>query len=255
MSSRVALGGVLAAFLAGCGGQTETVTDDKSAPPPIPATSTTTTVRSVAEAVIVRVRRSVLPVSCAGPNGGDRFVGTGFRAKNGVVTASHVVAACPSGTTISFGYGSGSVSTDDPTHDLALIDQSEVLPNPDTDPDPKPLRPESRPAYVGQSLALLGIPAVPTIGNLFKRAVMVVPGTVVATHHPQVVTTELGVRKAHNDTIEVAVQGVAQGQSGGPAVDSAGKVVGVIVGGAPGFATLIPVSELASLRRAANRHI
>ena len=45
---------------------------------------------------------SVVPVFCSGPDTPDDFVGTGFSLRNGVVTASHVVAACPSGTTISF---------------------------------------------------------------------------------------------------------------------------------------------------------
>jgi S1-C subfamily serine protease len=248
MRSRVALSGVLAAFLAGCGGQTETVTDDKSAPAPIPAASTTTAAHPVAGATTARVKRSVLPVSCSDPNAGHRFVGTGFRTTSGVVTASHVVGACPSEATISFGYGYGTVVTDDPTHDLALVGESEVYPNPETDPNPKPLRPEPRPAYVGQPLALLGIPALPSLDNPFKHVVTVAPGTVVATHHAQVVTTAQGARKTLGDTIEVAVPGIAHGQSGGPAIDSAGKVVGVLVGSAGGFATLTPVSNLASLR-------
>ena len=45
----------------------------------------------------------------------------------------------------------------------------------------------------------------------------------------------------------VAVPGVVQGESGGPAVNSAGRVVGVIVGSAPGIATLTPVTYLKSL--------
>jgi S1-C subfamily serine protease len=189
----------------------------------------------------------VLPVSCFDPNAGDGFVGTGFRMKNGVVTASHVVGACPSGTTISFGYGYGIVSIDDPTHDLAAVDQVEVYPNPDTDPDPKTLQIEPRPAYVGQSLALLGIPAAPSFGSPFKHSVTVVPGTVVATHHPQVMTSAQGTRTTLKDTIEVAVPGIAHGQSGGPAIDSAGKVVGVIEGSRSGIATLTPAAHLKSL--------
>jgi S1-C subfamily serine protease len=255
----VALGGVLAAVLAGCGGQTATVTGDASdlastavtgdtSAPALPvAPSTTRPARPVPGAVTGRVTRSVLPVSCSDPNAGDGFVGTGFRTKNGVVTASHVVGACPSGTTISFGYGYGTVSTDDPTHDLAVIDQVEVYTNPDTDPNPKPLQLEPRPAYVGQSLALLGIPAVPSFGSPFMRSVTVVPGTVVATHHAQVLTSAQGTRTTLKDTIEVAVPGIAHGQSGGPAIDSAGKVVGVIAGSVSGIATLTPAPHLMSV--------
>jgi S1-C subfamily serine protease len=194
--------------------------------------------------VISKVKHSVLPVSCSDPNVGDGFEGTGFRTRNGVVTASHVVGACASGVPISFGYGYGTVSTDDPAHDLALVGQSDVYPNPLTDPNPEPLQLEPRPAYVGQPLALLGIPELPLLGNPFKRPVTVVPGTVVATHHAQTLITEQGARKTLKDTIEVAAPGIARGQSGGPAVDSAGKVVGVIAGSAAGFATLTPVTDL-----------
>jgi len=255
----VALGGVLAAVLAGCGGHTETVTGDASDPASTAVTgdasapgltvapSTTRRASPVPGVVTGRVRRSVLPVSCFDPNAGDGFVGTGFRMKNGVVTASHVVGACPSGTTISFGYGYGTVSIDDPTHDLAAVDQVAVYPNPDTDPDPKTLQIEPRPAYVGQSLALLGIPAAPSFGSPFTHSVTVVPGTVVATHHPQVMTSAQGTRTTLKDTIEVAVPGVAHGQSGGPAIDSAGKVVGVIEGSRSGIATLTPAAHLKSL--------
>jgi S1-C subfamily serine protease len=189
----------------------------------------------------------VLPVSCSDPNAGHSFVGTGFTTRNGVVTASHVVGACPSGTTLSFGYGHGTVSTDDPDHDLALVAQIEVYPNPEGDPNPDPLQLEPRPAYVGQPLALLGIPTVPSFGSPFTRPVTVVPGTVVATHHAQVVTSALGARKTLKDTIAVAVQGIAHGQSGGPAIDSAGKVVGVIEGSGAGIATLTAVTHLTSL--------
>ena len=121
--------------------------------------------------------------------------------------------------------------------------------NPGTDPNPTPLRLESRPAYVGEPLALLGIPAFPLLGNPFKRPVTVVIGHVVATNRTQVLTSGEGeeARETLRDAILVAVPGVVKGDSGGPAVDSAGKVVGVIVGSAPGIATLSPVTDLASL--------
>jgi S1-C subfamily serine protease len=256
----VALGGVLAVALAGCGGQTETVTGDASdpasragtgdasAPPLTVAPLTTRLAGSVPGAVSGRVRRSVLPVSCSETNAGDGFVGTGFTTEDGVVTASHVVGDCPSGTTLSFGYGYGTVSSDDPTHDLALVGHIELYPNQVGDPNAKPLQLEPRPAYVGQPLALLGIPAAPSFGSPFWRPVTVVPGTVIATHHAQVMMSAKGARKTLKDTIEVTVPGIAHGQSGGPAVDSAGRVVGVIEGSALGIATLTPVTELTSLR-------
>ena len=196
------------------------------------------------------VKASVLPVFCPGSDAGDGFEGTGFWVRNGVVTASHVVAACPPGTTIDVGDGlGGTVSTDDRSHDLALVTyQSLGYRAPNTSPDPKPLRLESRPAYVGEPLALLGIPALPVFGNPFKREVIVATGHVVATNRTQVVTSANGAPETLRDAIEVAVPGVVSGESGGPAIDSAGKVVGVIEGSAFGLTTLTPVTDLASLR-------
>ena len=60
-----------------------------------------------------------------------------------------------------------------------------------------------------------------------------------------------GTGRGLRDAILVAVPGVVQGESGGPAVNSAGRVVGVIVGSAPGIATLTPVTSLTSLPSAA----
>jgi S1-C subfamily serine protease len=68
----------------------------------------------------------------------------------------------------------------------------------------------------------------------------------VATNTTQVLTSDQGMRETLNNAIEVAVPGIAQGQSGGPAVDAAGRVVGMIEGGASGFATLSPVTVLPS---------
>jgi S1-C subfamily serine protease len=113
---------------------------------------------------------------------------------------------------------------------------------------PKPLQPESRPAYVGEPLALVGIPALgPALGGLFTLPVTVVQGTVVATNHPQVVTLADGGHETLVDAILVAAQGVVPGDSGGPAIDPAGNVVGVIAGSGPGVATLTPVTDLTSL--------
>ena len=210
---RVALGGVLAAVPAGCGGQTKTVTVVTCAPALTAAPTTTTAASPVPEPVMARVERSVLPVSCSSQNAGSGFVGTGFRVRNGVVTASHVVVACPPGTTIRPGDGTGTVSTDDPTRDLALVTyQSPAFPQRSLDPNPKPLRLESRPAYVGEPLALLGVPALPLLGNPFTLQVTVVPGNVVATNHTQQLTSAEGVRETLTDAIEVACPGVVPGR-------------------------------------------
>jgi hypothetical protein len=49
------------------------------------------------------------------------------------------------------------------------------------------------------------------------------------------------------DAIRVTTSGTLSGESGGPAIDAAGKVVGVIEGGGFGFTTLTPVADLRSL--------
>ena len=245
---RVAVGGVLAALLAGCAGQTKAVTGDPSAPSLTPAPSTTTAVDPVRWPVTARVKRSVLPVSCSAPDTANEFVGSGFRVSDGVVTASHVVADCPPRTTFSLGSGSGGAVSTDATHDLALLGYEKYW-NPGTDANPTPLRLESRPAYVGEPLALLGIPASSSLGNSFKRPVTVAIGHVVATNRTQVLSSAQGkgAGETLRDAILVAVPGVAPGESGGPAVNSAGKVVGVIVGSGPGIATLTPVTDLGAL--------
>jgi len=96
---------------------------------------------------------------------------------------------------------------------------------------------------------LLGVPAFPLLGNPFKRPVTVAFGHVVATNRTQVLTSAKGhgARETLRDAILVAVPGVMKGESGGPAINSAGKVVGVIVGSASGIATLTPATAVTSL--------
>jgi len=242
---RIALAGVVIVVMAGCGGQARTVSVVGSGPATTAAPSTKTAVSPVGWPVTARVKRSVTPVFCSGPNA-KSFVGTGFRVRDGVLTASHVVAACPPEATISLGWGTGGFVWTDRTHDLARLTYAEYL-HPNTDPDPPPLRLETKPAYVGQPLALLGIPELTSLDNPFEREATVVTGHVVATNRTQVLTSDEGPGERLRDAILVAVPGVVQGESGGPAVNSAGRVVGVIVGSAPGIATLTPVKSLKSL--------
>jgi S1-C subfamily serine protease len=244
---RAALLGGVAAVLVGCGGQTEAVTVTRPAPPSTVAPSTVTTAATpVPQSVTASAKKSVLPVVCGSPNTAEvDFEGTGFKVTRGVVTASHVVAACAAGAPIwfqiGFGSASGSVSTDDPTHDLALATYQSP------DPSPQPLRAEAARPYVGEPLALIGIPGslVPIPG--FQGWVTVTRGIVLATHQTQQLTSAEGVRETLTDAIRVTTPGVLSGESGGPAIDAAGKVVGVIEGSGPGVATLTPVADLISL--------
>jgi S1-C subfamily serine protease len=223
----VALGAAVAAFLAGCGGESETVTGDPSASSSVAAPATEGEDSPAWGPVTASVMQSVLPVFCSDANAADGFVGTAFRVSNGAVTASHVVAACRPGTTISIGggTGTGTVSTNDRTHDLALVKyQRPWDPMQNTDPDPTPLRLESRAAHVGEPLALLGIPEFPLLGNPFKRQVTVVTGHVLATNRTQVLRSDTETPETLKDAIEVVVPGVAPGESGGPAIDLAGRL-------------------------------
>ena len=213
------------------------------------------------KSVVARAEKSVVPVVCINPApglsafAGTGFTGTGFKVTRGVVTASHVVAACsaetalsyscPDGATIEFyigpGDGCGSVSRHDPAHDLALLTYHTSRAS------PHPLQAESAHPYIGESLALIGIPDTQDLIPGFQGYATVTHGIVLATHRTQQLTSADGKRETLIDTIQVATPGVLPGESGGPAIDPAGKVVGVIEGSNPGIATLTPVADLTSL--------
>jgi S1-C subfamily serine protease len=204
----------------------------------------------VQERLIASVEKSVRSVYCDSPNVWDGLTGTGFIIQGGpqgrFATASHVVAACPTEAGILFGQDklpamSGTVSTNDRVHDLALVTYQPL----DSSRD-RPLRLESAPAYVGESLALIGMPGLSGFSS-FQHQVQVVPGTVVATNRTVRLASSEGGPETLTDAIEVTAAGVAGGESGGPAIDAAGNVVGVIEGSGPGIATLTPARDLMSL--------
>jgi S1-C subfamily serine protease len=199
----------------------------------------------VPERVIARVEKSVRSALCYAPGVSDHLIGTGFIIASGLVTASHVVAACPAGTEILVGLdtapgpaNSGTVSIDDRTHDLALVTYQPL-----DSSRQRPLRLESAPAYVGEPVALIGAPGFSGFSG-FQSLLQVVPGTVVATNRIVQLTLSSGGRETLTDAIEVAAAGVVAGESGGPAIDAAGNVVGVIEGSGPGIATLTPATDL-----------
>jgi S1-C subfamily serine protease len=135
---------------------------------------------------------------------------------------------------------SGTASVVDRTHDLALVtDQSLISSR-------SPLRPESASVYVGEPLALIGMPGLSGFSS-FQSRLEVVTGTVVATNRTVHLGSSAGGRETLTDAIEVAAAGVVSGESGGPAIDAAGNVVGVIEGGGAGVATLTPIADLMSL--------
>ena len=159
--------------------------------------------------------------------------GTGFAAAGGIVTASHVVSNCTGGAVVSFGLGSGSLVQNDPSHDLALLSSTGF----DVGHAPPGLLIERKPPAVGDSVVLLGLPA----GN---RAVKAMNGTISAVDQPAKLSSPDGLHETLRGSIAVDVEGLAAGDSGGPAVDSAGKVVGVVEGGGKGFAYVTPAVAL-----------
>ena len=121
---------VLLIVLLGTGGgnsnQTSTITTVATAATTttMPRAATTTTASTPADvraSVIQVAQRSVLPVHCDSTNSGTNFLGNGFMTDRGVISASHVVAACPPGAVIGFGEPAGTVAAEDPSHDLARL--------------------------------------------------------------------------------------------------------------------------------------
>ena len=130
----------------------------------------------------------------------------------------------------------------DSRHDLALLtvnDARSWIP---------PLQLETAGPRVGEPLALIGIPAAsqfPLSG--FQANATITPGIVLATQQTQQLRSADGVPETLTDAIRVTTSGTLSGESGGPAIDAAGKVVGVIEGGGLGVTTLTPVADLRSL--------
>jgi hypothetical protein len=87
--------------------------------------------------------------------------------------------------------------------------------------------------------------SVPLSG--FQPNATITPGIVLATHQTQQLLSAEGVPETLTDAIPVTTSGTLSGESGGPAIDAAGKVVGVIEGGGLGVTTLTPVADLRSL--------
>jgi S1-C subfamily serine protease len=201
----------------------------------------------VPERVIARVENSVRSVYCDSSDALAEFTGTGFFVASGFVTASHVVAACPAGARILLGLDNdpdpaypAPVSIDDRTHDLALVAGHSL------DSRGRTLQLELAPAHVGQRIALIGVPGLTGFSG-FQSRPEVVPGTVVSTNRTVHLTLSAGGRETLTDAIEVRATGVVPGDSGGPAINAAGQVVGMIEGSGQGITTLTPATDLMSL--------
>lgn len=131
----------------------------------------------------------------------------------------------------------------DSRHDLALVSYKSSRWS-----SLRPLQTESARPRVGEPLALIGIPAtsqLPLSG--LQSSPTITPGIVLATHQTQQLMSPEGVPETLTDAIRVTTPGTLSGESGGPAIDAAGKVVGVVEGGGSGATTLTPAADLASL--------
>ena len=214
--------------LSGCGGSGHSAATATST-----STSTTHAVPAgpspVPERIVSRAKASILPVRCASDNA--NLAGTAFVTAGGIITALHVVAACAAA--VSVGTATGNLVGNDRAHDLALLRTDGF----ESGSAPPALELESRRPAVGESLALFGFP-----GGRGKLSVL--SGTIIAVDKPATLTSRDGVREKLNDVISVDVEGLAPGDSGGPAIDARGKVVGVVEAGGTGFAYLTPASHI-----------
>jgi S1-C subfamily serine protease len=202
--------------------------------------STTPLAAPVSAVVVHGAEASVLRVRCTNASATANLllsaVGTGFVTGAGIVTAAHVVSTCADAGpgSISAGPFVAGVSVDDPADDLALIRLSAT--------GTTPLSLQGGQPADGERVELLGSP-----GDASNPNVEPIAGTVVQTDDPVTLYSANGSSENLNGTIVVAASGVAEGYSGGPAIDAAGRVIGVIEGGADGRVYLTPATEVASL--------
>lgn len=217
-----AIAALLGVVLAGCGKSTTRVV----------AVSSGAASKPVPTEVIVSAAQSVVAVEC--PSGSVISGGSGFKElrSGSIVTAAHVAQACSVGGSIQVGTESGNVYQFDPTRDLAFVGSR-------TSNVPPQLALATRPAYVGERIEILGFPGP---SGDFSAS----PGRVTAIDQ-KITTSEPGYRETLTDAIKVS--GAAYpGDSGGPAIDAQGKVVGVVefANAARTTAYLTPAADVAA---------
>jgi S1-C subfamily serine protease len=192
----------------------------------------------VPPAIVDGAARSVTTVRCINAQADANLImsatGTGFATADGVVTAAHVVSTCAytGPGSVSAGPYIAEVSRDDPAHDVAVIAAKAVGPA-------LALRPGL--PSTGEAVALLGV------AGSANGTVTPLTGTVTDTHSTVTLHAEDGAQETLTDAIVVSVNGVIPGDSGGPAIDGAGRVVGVVEGAGGGYAYLTPVSRVTAL--------
>ncbi len=194
----------------------------------------------VAAPVVQGAEGSVIRVRCTNADVSENLlsaaIGTGFMTSAGIVTAAHVVSSCASAGpgSISAGPYVASVSEDDPAVDLALMRLGTA--------GTAALSLQDRLPANGAAVELLGSPGLASGAGLAP-----ISGTVIATNAPVTLYSSNGSSETLTGTIVVAANGVAEGYSGGPAIDAAGQVIGVIEGGGGGRVYLTPAAQVATL--------
>lgn len=175
--------------------------------------------------VLERVAESISPVGCRPLAEHEDTRGTAFAiGENRALTAYHVVRSrCfLHGEITLFGGQSAVVAAKSPANGLALLDLIGYR-------NPSVLRPVR--AHIGERLALLGFPKGRASAQL-----RVTYGMVTGMNRVATLTGTVGA-EILRDVIVVSAP-AAEGESGGPAIDTTGHVVGVIEGG-NGYITVL----------------
>jgi hypothetical protein len=196
--------------------------------PATTAPPTTAADQSVPESAISAVAPALSLIFCGG---GTSPVGEAFTVRNALVTANDLVTAC--GTSgITAGSQALRVSEYDDAHDLAALAPAHVSAQATL---------ETAPPQAGQQVVLVGD---------FPGTSSTLTAAVEEYDYPATMELPGGGSSSVSDTTVVRVRGdMPLGNIGGPAIDAAGKVVGVVIGynSATHEAFLAPASDVAAL--------
>ncbi len=184
------------------------------------------------QSVLARVSKSVSRVGCRPLATHESTSATAFAVgSHQAVTAYHVVQPkCfqRHGEITVFGGRSALVAAESSAHGLALLNAIDYR-------APSGLRPAR--AHIGERLALLGYPH----GRL-NAPLRVTYGTILGMDRLETLTGPVGTETLR-DAIVVSTP-AARGESGGPAIDTTGQVVGVFQGGDSNIRLLTPAVDL-----------
>jgi hypothetical protein len=189
------------------------------------------------ESVLARVSAAVSPVGCRPFARHLSTRATAFAVgEHQALTAYHVVQpqCFRHGEIMAFGGRPAVVAAESSAHGLALLNligyrATSVL---------APAR-----AHPGERVALLGYPH-----GRVNAPLRITYGTILSMDRPETLSGPTGTETLR-DAIVVSAP-AARGESGGPAIDASGHVVGVFQGGDSAIRVLTPAVDLYRLRRA-----